>query len=171
MSDRERLKALNTVRNIFANWESQADARVKFVIVNSPLRALEGNDTRSLAGEIIIDGRLLPNSELFKNHSLPVQIILDTTYPSGPPKVKFSTKLFHPNIDKKGYICTDLLTRDRRWTPVISIREIIEEVTDIIDNPNLNDCIFDEAAKLLDSDKAAYERKALEAYKKIWLPR
>ncbi|CAF4388798.1 unnamed protein product, partial [Adineta steineri] len=57
------------------------------------------------------------------------------------------------------------------WTPKTSIRKVIEEVTNTIDKPNQNHCVFTAAATLLDSNKAEYERKALESYNKICLPR
>ncbi|CAF4410091.1 unnamed protein product, partial [Adineta steineri] len=52
-----------------------------------------------------------------------------------------------------------------------SIREIIEEVTDTIDNPSENHCVHTDAAAVLSRNKEEYKQKALEAYEKVWLPR
>lgn len=39
-----------------------------------------------------------------------------------PPKVYFVTKIFHPNVDKIGRICLDILAE--RWSPVLQIPKI-----------------------------------------------
>ncbi|CAF4367363.1 unnamed protein product [Adineta steineri] len=120
---------------------SSNNERVKFIYVNSTFDDIDEDDSSSQAGEIIIKGRLLPNSELYKNNSLPVDIILDAKYPMGHPKVKLSAALYHPNVDKEGNICINLLT-SRGWNSNTGIRDVIIAVTDIIDNPSQHDCAF-----------------------------
>jgi ubiquitin-conjugating enzyme E2 A len=47
-------------------------------------------------------------------------------YPNKPPKVKFLTKMFHPNIYNDGSICLDIL--QNMWSPVYDISSILTSI-------------------------------------------
>jgi ubiquitin-conjugating enzyme E2 G2 len=68
-------------------------------------------------------------------------------YPLKPPKMKFLTPIFHPNIYADGRICISILhppgddpmqyeDRSERWTPVQSIEKILISVTSMLAEPN-----------------------------------
>ncbi|KAK2196119.1 bifunctional Ubiquitin-conjugating enzyme [Babesia duncani] len=57
-------------------------------------------------------------------------------YPSKPPKCKFTTVLFHPNVYPSGTVCLSILNEDEDWKPSITIKQILLGIQDLLDNPN-----------------------------------
>lgn len=42
-----------------------------------------------------------------------LELFLPDDYPMTPPKIRFLTKIFHPNVDKLGRICLDVLKSEQ----------------------------------------------------------
>ncbi len=45
-------------------------------------------------------------------------------YPAAPPKCKFLTPLFHPNIYPSGTVCLSILNEEEDWRPTLRVRDV-----------------------------------------------
>lgn len=61
------------------------------------------------------------------------------------PKVRFLTKIYHPNIDKLGRICLDIL-KDQ-WTPALQIRTVLLSIQALLSSPNPKDPLANDVAQ------------------------
>lgn len=80
-------------------------------------------------------------------------------YPTSPPKCQFVPPLFHPNIYPSGTVCLSLLDETKDWRPVISVKQILIGIHDLLNEPNCKDPAQAEAYTIYVQDKLEYERR------------
>lgn len=81
-------------------------------------------------------------------------------YPHKPPTIKFTTKIYHPNIELNGGICMSMLTDT--WSPKYTIRHILDEINKLLYTPDIDSALRADIANQYKSDLAAYEHTARE---------
>jgi ubiquitin-conjugating enzyme E2 D/E len=81
-------------------------------------------------------------------------------YPFKPPKLTFTTKIFHPNINSQGGICLDIL-KDQ-WSPALTITKVLLSISSLLTDANPNDPLVPDIAHLYTTNRAEFDRVARE---------
>ena len=86
-----------------------------------------------------------PSDSPFEGGLFRLELFLPAEYPMGPPKVRFLTKIYHPNIDRLGRICLDIL-KDK-WSPALQIRTVLLSIQALLSAPNPDDPLDNNVAE------------------------
>ena len=107
------------------------------------------------------DVRILgPPDTPYEGGRFEAEILLPEDYPMSPPKILMKSKIYHPNIDKLGRICLDIL-KDQ-WSPALTISKVLLSISSLLTDANPDDPLVPEIAQIYKTDRAKFEATARE---------
>ncbi|XP_037007477.2 ubiquitin-conjugating enzyme E2-17 kDa-like [Artibeus jamaicensis] len=112
-----------------------------------------GNDMFTWSGTVMGP----PNSP-YKGGIFSLKIHFPCGYPFHPPWVYFTTRIYHPNIDRKGNIHIDILKS--RWSPTLTTSKVLLSITSMLCDPNLNNTLVPSIARMYLMDRDKYNTTA-----------
>lgn len=101
-----------------------------------------------------------PSSSPYEGGVFKLELFLPEDYPMAAPKVRFLTRIYHPNVDKLGRICLDIL-KDK-WSPALQIRTVLLSIQALMSAPNPDDPLDENVAKIWKTDEATAMETAKE---------
>ena len=76
-------------------------------------------------------------------------------YPFIAPTFKFETKIYHPNVSSDGSISgLDLIDN---WNAGLYVKDILDEITQLLESPKPDVALEPEIAKIFNEDKAKFD--------------
>ncbi|KAI8867094.1 ubiquitin conjugating enzyme E2 [Ramicandelaber brevisporus] len=117
--------------------------------------------------DVIIWG---PPETIYEGGIFKARLSFPKDYPMMPPKMRFITPMWHPNIYEDGRVCISILhapgddqygyeSASERWRPVHTIETILISVISMLSSPNDESPANIEAAVMWRNDIKAFKRK------------
>ncbi|XP_070696927.1 ubiquitin-conjugating enzyme E2 D4-like [Pempheris klunzingeri] len=101
-----------------------------------------------------------PNDSPYHGGVFFLSVQFPTDYPFKPPKVAFTTKIYHPNINSNGSICLDILRS--QWSPALTVSKVLLSICSLLCDPNPDDPLVPDIADIYKSDRQKYNKLARE---------
>mmetsp|Transcript_30720 Transcript_30720/g.45498 ORF Transcript_30720/g.45498 Transcript_30720/m.45498 type:complete len:196 (-) Transcript_30720:247-834(-) len=100
-----------------------------------------------------------PEGTPYEGGVFTIDISIPNQYPFEPPKMKFETKIWHPNISSQtGAICLDIL-KDQ-WSPALTIKTALLSLQALLCSPEPGDPQDAEVAKMYMGDRSNFDQTA-----------
>ena len=148
MEDTQQYKLLpNRIRKELRNLLNNTNPDFTYIINQTNLRYIH----------VTMKG---PHGTCYENGIFKLELFLPKEYPLQPIKIRFLTKIYHPNIDFLGRICLDIIKQ--RWSPALQITSVLLSIQVLLSLPNLDDPLNEKVAKHWREDPEGANQVALE---------
>lgn len=126
---------------------------------NEPIEGIEVGPCEDLYHwTAMIEG---PEETPYQGGTFSVDMVFPPSYPFNPPKVKFETRIYHPNVKTaSGEICADVVSGN--WSPTLNIRHVLCSIRQMMLEPNVESPLEPEIANLYANNREEYDRAARE---------
>ncbi|KAK2964754.1 putative Ubiquitin-conjugating enzyme E2 35 [Blattamonas nauphoetae] len=104
-----------------------------------------------------------PKGTCYEGGKFKLEVFCGEGYPMQPPQCRFLTRIYHPNIDRLGRICLDIIDQNPakcQWTPAIQIGSMLLSIQSLLSEPNVDDPLDERVASHWRTDRKGAEAEA-----------
>ena len=105
-----------------------------------------------------------PDESPYEGGTFRLDIRIPFDFPLHPPRIKFKTKIYHPNVHLTGAICIDIL--QSQWNSAWSIEKILLGIISLLTDANPDDPYNARAALYYREDRKKFNEIARQWTKK-----
>ncbi|KAL5707226.1 E2 ubiquitin-conjugating enzyme [Ranunculus cassubicifolius] len=105
-----------------------------------------------------------PDESPWEGGMFGLRLTFGNNYPEKPPRVRFTSEIFHPNVYHDGTLCMDII--QDAWSPCHNVSTILTSVQSLLTDPNPASPANPEAAQLYQHDIQAYNRRVRRCARK-----
>ncbi|KAG8511275.1 Ubiquitin/ISG15-conjugating enzyme E2 L6 [Galemys pyrenaicus] len=137
----------------------------------APLQELEGlqnalppylrNLTCDAANVLVWHVLLLPERPPYNLKAFSLRLNFPNDYPFKPPKVTFTTQIYHPSVDVNGQVCLPIIS-NQDWTASTKASQVLEVLSKLVNNPEQGQPLRLKLAEELEQDPELFHKKAKE---------
>lgn len=124
--------------------------------------------------QVVIMG---PSDTPFEGGFFKTELQFPKDYPNKPPKMRFISEIYHPNIHPNGEVCISILhdpgedkwgyeRPEERWLPIHTVETIIMSVISMLSEPNTESPANVDAAVQIRQDPQGFKKRVLECVRK-----
>jgi len=163
-----------------ANSDSQAALLLKKQLQQLKKHPVEGfsaglfDDSNVFEWEVLIVG---PPDTIYEGGFFNARLKFPKEYPNLPPKMKFTSEMWHPNVYPNGDVCISILhppgedewgyeKASERWLPIHTVESILVSVISMLSSPNDDSPANIDAAKEWRDDKPTFKKKVSRTVRK-----
>ncbi|PAA68521.1 hypothetical protein BOX15_Mlig023796g2 [Macrostomum lignano] len=118
-----------------------------------------------------------PSGTLYEGGLFVAELRFPKDYPNRPPKMKFLTEIWHPNVESDGSVCISILHEpgedkwgyerpEERWLPIHSVESIVMSVITMLSEPNPDSPANVDAAKEFRENPASFKKRVARCVRK-----
>lgn len=97
-----------------------------------------------------------PDEGIYREGHFNFELTFSESYPIEPPQARCLNRIFHPNIDREGKICLNILRED--WSPALDLQSIVIGLLFLFLEVSGKDPLNKQAASALNDDPAKFAR-------------
>lgn len=103
-----------------------------------------------------------PEGSPFEGGIFLLTVNITGRYPFEPPRCRFITPIYHPNIDAGGRICLDTLKSPPAgsWSPAVSLPSLLLSIRSLMAEPNPDDGLVPEISELYKRNPGGWSEEA-----------